>query len=109
MAQVKHISSMGGYSRLITMGSMEAERLADKGSSLHTAWVGAEPHYTKLAASRGFLGAKEDATYAAYIGDLMETDARNYNSRVKPPVNFRARFCPPDNAEHGMVWSQQVD
>jgi hypothetical protein len=79
----------------------------DEGARVHTALVGAEPFYTQIAARRGFLGAADDAEWAAHIGDLRQSGSKADPRRVRPATNFRARFCPLFEPE-SEAW-RQVD
>jgi hypothetical protein len=107
LGQVRHVDNMGGYSRLLAMEVADTERLADEGARLHTAWVGAEPFYTQAAALKGFLGAAGDAANAAEVGDAILEGTTHRQRRIRPPVNFRQRFCPAENTD--TAWGDQVD
>jgi hypothetical protein len=97
---------MGGYSRLLAMSVKEATQLTDEGAQLHSQWVGAEPFFTQAAARVGYLGATNDAEYAAYVGELMNA-GEHRKRRIRPAINFRARFVALDNV--GNCWGDEVD
>jgi hypothetical protein len=52
LLQVRHAENMGGYSRLLTMLILEAQKLATEGIELHQKWVGAEPISHRLRPGR---------------------------------------------------------
>jgi hypothetical protein len=81
--------------------------MADEGAAQHTRRIGAKPFYTQAVARKGYTGATEDAKNAAYVGDQLLTGARQRQKRIRPPVNFRARFCEAD--DEGSVWGDRVD
>jgi hypothetical protein len=107
LGQVRHVDNMGGYSRLLAMDVADAERLIDKGARLHTEWVGAEPYYAQVAASRGFLGATGDAANGAKMGDAIMEGTTHRQRRIRPSVNFRQMFCSAEDT--GTAWGDQVD
>jgi hypothetical protein len=106
LPQIMHIDNMGGYSRLLAMSVKEATQLTDEGAQLHLQWVGAEPFFTQAAARVGYLGATNDAEYAAYVGELMNA-GEHRERRIRPAINFRTRFVAPD--EVGTCWGDEVD
>jgi hypothetical protein len=106
LPQIRHINNMGGYSRLLAMSVKEATQLTDKGAQLHSQWVGAEPFFTQAADRVGYLGATNDAEYAAYVGELMNA-GEHRKRRIRPAINFRARFVAPDDV--GTCWRDEVD
>jgi hypothetical protein len=97
---------MGGYSRLLAMSVKEATQLTDEGAQLHSQWVGVEPFFTQAAARVGYLGATNNAEYAAYVGELMNA-GEHRKRRIRPAINFRANFVAPDDV--GTCWGDQVD
>jgi hypothetical protein len=106
LPQIRHIDNMGGYSRMLAMSVKEATQLTEEGAQLHSQWVGAEPSFTQAAARVGYLGATNDAEYAAYVGELMNA-GENRKRRIRPAINFRARFVAPDDV--GTCWGDEVD
>jgi hypothetical protein len=70
--QVRYVESMGGYSTLMALSIEDAEAMTDEGIQLHIKWVGAEPFFSQAAEQKGYLGATYDATYAAYVGKLLQ-------------------------------------
>jgi hypothetical protein len=89
LGQVRHVDNMGGYSRLMAMEVADAECLVDEGARLHSAWVGAEPFYTQVAALKGFFRAAGDAAYAPEVGDAILEGTTHRQRRIRPSVNFR--------------------
>jgi hypothetical protein len=106
LSQIRHIDNMGGYSRLLAMTVEEATQLTEEGALLHSQWVGAEPFFTQAAARMGYLGATDDAEHAAHVGELMKA-GEHRKRRIRPAINFRARFVAPD--EVGTSWGDEVD
>jgi hypothetical protein len=109
LPQVRHVENMGGYSRLLNMTCIEAEDLADEGARLHTKWVVAKPYYTATIAKKAFQTATGDAEWSAHMGDQYQMGRTAKQRRVRPPVNFRARFCPDGDVVNGVAWGQRVE
>jgi hypothetical protein len=119
MPEVRYVDNLGGYSTLLAVaraascpsraadGINRAEEMADERAAQHMRWIGAEPFYTQAVARKGYTGATEDAQHSAYVGDQLLMGARQRQKRIRPPVNFRARFCEAD--DEGSVWGDQVD
>jgi hypothetical protein len=97
---------MGGYSTLMALSIEDAEAMTVKGIQLYIKWVGAEPFFSQAAAQKGYLGATYVATYAAYIGTLLQLGDRRMR-RIRPARNFKVRFCSPPQT--GTPWGEEIN
>jgi hypothetical protein len=73
----------------------------------HTKWVGAKPYFTQAADRQGYLMATYNTEYAAYVGGIMQEGGHHRQRKVRPSVNFQARFCPA--ADEGVPWGEETD
>jgi hypothetical protein len=107
LPQVCHVDNMGGYLRLLSMLTPDAQQLVTEGIELHQKWVGAEPYYTQAAVRKGFLMATYDAEYAAYVGSMMLEGGRHRQRKVQAAVNLQVGFFP--TVDDSVPWRQQTD
>jgi hypothetical protein len=91
------------------MTCLEAKDLADEGASLHTKWIEAEPYYMAAVAKKAFQTATGVAEWSVHMGDQYQMGRTAKPCRVRPPVNFRARFCLDGDVIDGIAWGQQVE
>jgi hypothetical protein len=85
LSQLHHISTNGGYPRLLTLSMADAREFIKEGDTAHDRWVGDEPLSTQYATERAFFHTR----YNKELGQAYEhhyAAGNAYSARLRVPL-----------------------
>jgi hypothetical protein len=85
LAQLHHVSPLGGYSRMLTLHPNEVKHFIDKADAQHDCWVGAEPFNTQIIVEEAFAKTKSIQGYGEAVKQYYKQGNKYLPRARKPP------------------------
>jgi hypothetical protein len=85
LAQLHHVSALGGYARMLTLHLKEVKHFIDEADAPHDRWVGAEPFNTQIIVEEAFAKTNNIQEYSEAAQQYYRQGNEYLPRARKPP------------------------
>jgi hypothetical protein len=85
LAQLHHVSALGGYARMLTLHPNEVKHFIDEADAQHDCWVGAAPFNTQIIVEEAFSKTKSIQGYSKAVKQYYKQGNKYLPRARKPP------------------------